>query len=46
MISACEFCSIVENNIAREEAEQREEEVKRERELFIAKKKRKYVNVL
>lgn len=44
MISACEFCSIVENNIAREEAEQRErerieEEKRRERELLIAKKR-------
>lgn len=38
MISACEFCSIVENNIARKEAE--EERIRRERERLIVEKKK------
>lgn len=45
MISACEFCSIVESNIAREKAEERErkykeEEARKERERLIAEKRK------
>lgn len=36
MISACEFCSIVEDNIARKEAEK--ERIRKERERLIAEK--------